>query len=52
MLKDLLHTRSTTPDCVCEHTYAAHEHYRPGKDCGFATCRCEHFRVSRVLLAS
>lgn len=28
--------------CACGHTREAHEHYRPGSDCGL--CDCERLR--------
>lgn len=34
--------RTTPARCACGHTAAAHEHYRPGTDCGScgpAICR-------------
>jgi hypothetical protein len=33
---------SKTATCRCGHTAAAHQHYRPGTDCGL--CDCPAFR--------
>ena len=36
--------------CVCGHERDAHEHYRPGTDCGAcgSTCRAFHARTVRT----
>ena len=36
--------------CVCGHGRDAHEHYRPGTDCGAcgSTCRAFHARTGRA----
>lgn len=26
------------PDCRCQHPADAHEHYRPGTECGMCSC--------------
>jgi hypothetical protein len=33
--------------CHCGHEAEAHEHYRPGTDCGFADCDCRYYQSMR-----
>ena len=54
MLRNLLHrsAHSITWTCSCSHDQQAHDHYRPGDDCGFAACGCAHFqRAARSVAA-
>jgi hypothetical protein len=35
--------------CVCSHPREAHEHYRPGSECGFCGPGCHRFRRFSLL---
>ena len=41
----VLRVATETAVCVCGHVKDAHEHYRPGSDCGL--CDCPRYRRRR-----